>query len=140
MTFGDFQLSTRPGGNLTATVPVLPSRDLGKTATLYEALGFETILIAEGGGYLIARMQWVELHFWPFPALDPARNYASTYLRVSDADLAAAPFAEHAAKVPGCRFVPAKDEPWGMRQASFIDPDGNLLHIGSPENHQKWPK
>ena len=95
-------------------------------------------LIAEGEGYLILRKEWVELHFWPFPDLDPAKNYVSTYIRVANADEAAAPFAALASTLAGCRFHPIEDKPWGMRQAAFIDPDGNLLHIGSPNGHARW--
>jgi hypothetical protein len=28
-------------------------------------------------------------------------------------------------------FAPAEDKPWGMREAALIDPDGNLIRIGT---------
>jgi catechol 2,3-dioxygenase-like lactoylglutathione lyase family enzyme len=137
MSFGKFALSPDGGENLTSTIPVLPSRDLARTARLYERLGFKALLISEGEGYLILRREWVELHFWPFPQLDPAKNYVAAYLRVADADAAAMPFAALAGE-PGCRFLPVETKPWGMREAAFIDPDGNLLKIGHPAEHRRW--
>lgn len=137
MTFGDFNLQNARGTNLTATIPVLPSSDLAATAGLYEALGFTSTLIAEGGGYLILRKEWVELHFWRHPALDPAANAASVFLRVADVDAAIMPFAALGPIAVGCRFHPVEDKPWGMRQGSFVDHDGNLLQIGSPIGHAR---
>lgn len=137
MSFGKFALSSAVGENPTTTIPVLPSRDLARTASLYERLGFKALLISEGEGYLILRKEWVELHFWPFPALDPAKNYVSAYLRVTDAAAAAAPFAAMADE-PGCRFIPVATKPWGMGEVSFIDPDGNLIHVGQPADHRRW--
>ncbi len=138
MTFGSFQLSSAKGENLTCAAPMLPSRDLKETAELYAALSFTTVLIPGGDGYLIARKEWVELHFWPFPELEPDKNYASAYIRVANVDLAITPFAALGPIAAGCRFFPVEDKPWGMRQGAFVDHDGNLLHIGQPMNHIRW--
>lgn len=138
MTFGDFRLSNPCGANLTCAAPMLPSRDLKKTAELYAALGFILQLIPEGEGYLIARSGWVELHFWPFPGLEPGRNYASAYIRVADVEVAIVPFAALGPIATGCRYFPVEDKPWGMRQGAFVDHDGNLLHIGQPMDHSRW--
>jgi catechol 2,3-dioxygenase-like lactoylglutathione lyase family enzyme len=138
MPFGKFRLSDPQGENLTCAAPMLPSRDLRKTAELYSALGFTTVLIPGGEGYLIARKEWVEIHFWPFPDLDPGRNYASVYIRVAAVDQAIAPFAALGPISAGCRFYPVESKPWGMRQGAFVDHDGNLLHIGQPVDHIRW--
>jgi catechol 2,3-dioxygenase-like lactoylglutathione lyase family enzyme len=138
MTFGEFRLSDPRGANLTAVLPVLPSRDLEKTAAFYSALGFATVLVQEGGGYLIIRKDWVELHFWPWRELDPRRNNVSVYLRVADVNASVIGMAERLAAFEGWRFLPPEDKPWGMRQASLIDPDGNLINIGTPRDHARW--
>lgn len=139
MTFGDFHLAGPRRDNRTAVIPVLPSRDIGRTKALYEALGFACAIAGAAGDYLIIRRDWVELHFWLFPELQPERNTVSAYIRVADADAAGLIFAGHAGFSPRSRYLPPSDKPWGMREAHFIDPDGNLLNIGSPLDHSRWP-
>ena len=139
MTFGEFLLSGPRAANLTANIPVLPSRDIAATRDLYSRLGFACEVAAPDGGYLIIRRDWVELHFWRYPELDPGTNNVSAYLRVADADRAASVFLVDGEAPAGCRYHAPEDKPWGMREAHLIDPDGNLITIGQPRDHRRWP-
>ena len=123
----------------TCVAPVMPARNLGATARFYKLLGFDIVEIAEGGGYLIARSDWVELHFFPSPALDPKENDAGVFLRVADADATgAALFAYFPIDQVQALFMPVADKPWGMRQGAFFDLDRNLIQFGTPINHNRW--
>lgn len=124
----------------TCVAPVMPARNLATTARFYRLLGFNIVEIAEGGGYLIARADWVELQFFPSPALDPKENDAGAFLRVVDADASgAALFAFFPNDQLQALFMPVADKPWGMRQGGFFDPDRNLIQFGTPINHKRWP-
>jgi hypothetical protein len=136
MTFGDFQLSGPRQDNLTAVIPVLPSRDIGASEALYRSLGFACVRAAPA--YLIARKDWVELHFWHSPDHDPKTNAVSAYIRVRDVEPVAAGFLIDGQLPQGCRFHPPSDKAWGMRETHFIDHDGNLLNIGMPLDHSRW--
>jgi predicted lactoylglutathione lyase len=138
MTFGDFLLTGLRDSNLTAVIPVLPSRDIAKTKLLYERLGFDCAIASPAGDYLIIRRDWVEIHFWHFAELNPKTNNVSAYLRVANADVASTMFLQHGDPPHGCSFTPAKDKSCGMREAHFIDVDGNLINIGTPTDHSRW--
>lgn len=128
MTFGDYDAHEHG----TRTIPCLPSRDLRRTASFFGGIGFKTVLIDDGGGYLIIRKDWVEIHFYPEPELDPLTTAQSCYIRLRDVDAAVTSFA---GTIPGEGF-PRIDMPrnreWGLREAYLFDPDNNLIRIGSP--------
>lgn len=130
MTFGEFILDN----NATRVAPVLPSRDLAAAARFYERLGFAVTLIEGHGGYLIIRKDWVELHFFPFPELDPLTNANGAYIRLTDVDAAVAGIGGTVPASGTPRFHPPVDRAWGLREAYLIDPDGNLIKIGAPIN------
>ena len=71
------------------------------------------------------------VHFSLERELDPFKNDAGCYLRVTDADRmfeACAVLNLPATGIP--RVNPPRDEPWGMREFNLLDPSGNLLRIG----------
>jgi catechol 2,3-dioxygenase-like lactoylglutathione lyase family enzyme len=113
--------------------PILPSRNLNETRAFYEAIGFRPWF--RGGGvnsnYEILSRGHLVVHFVLERGLEPAKNDAGCYLRVADAD------AFH--DVCEALHLPAKgiprrteprDESWGMREFTIVDPSGNLLRIG----------
>jgi catechol 2,3-dioxygenase-like lactoylglutathione lyase family enzyme len=121
----------------TCVAPILPARNLAATATFYRMLGFDIVEITEGGGYVIARSDWVELHFFPSPDLDPKENDAGAFLRVVDADATSAALsAAFPTNEPGAQIIPVADRPWGMRQGGFFDIDRNLIQFGAPISHK----
>ena len=74
------------------------------------------------------------LHFFHSPSLDPWSSDAGCYLYVEDAD---ALFADYAGLglpgegIPRLHGAP-EDTDYGLREFAVVDPDGNLLRIGSP--------
>lgn len=113
--------------------PILPSRDLAETRAFYEAIGFRPWF--RGGGvnpqYEIMSRGHLVVHFFRERDLVPTKNDASCYLRVTDADgfyRACEVLHLPASGVP--RLSTPRDEEWGMREFTIIDPSGNLLRIG----------
>jgi uncharacterized glyoxalase superfamily protein PhnB len=115
--------------------PVLPVRDVRRALERYRRLGFQARPYLEAGlsteedpiyGYL----SWgpVEIHLSGFDALDPKTTTSVCYLFVDDTD--AVYTAWSAAGVEG-RFRPPADTTYGRREFGYVDPDGNLLRVGS---------
>jgi uncharacterized glyoxalase superfamily protein PhnB len=120
---------------LDRVAPVLPVRDVRGALERYQRLGFEARPYVEAGissadepiyGYL----SWgaVEIHLSGFDALDPKTNTSACYLFVDDADAVYATWS--AAGVDG-RFGSPADTTYGKREFGYVDPDGNLLRVGS---------
>ncbi len=116
--------------------PVLPVRDVAGALARYQRLGFHTRPYIEAGissaeepiyGYLT----WggVEIHLSGFDALDPKTNPSVCYLFVADADAVHTSWS--AAGVDGRLNAPV-DTSYGKREFGYVDPDGNLLRVGSP--------
>jgi catechol 2,3-dioxygenase-like lactoylglutathione lyase family enzyme len=120
------------GRNGTRCVPILPSRDLRRSAAFYAQLGFETDLFADGDEYMIAHRDWLELHFFAMPGLDPATGAQSAYVRVADVDRTYASLEPLFTPSGSSRLVPPTTRPWGMREAYLFDPDNNLIKLGTP--------
>lgn len=111
--------------------PVLPVRSVARALERYRALGFEARAYDEGGEdpiYGFLEHGSVQLHLARVDDLDPLTTTSACYLYVSDAD---ALFEQwRSANVEG-RLIPPVDTPYGLREMAYIDPDGNLLRIGS---------
>jgi hypothetical protein len=69
------------------------------------------------------------LHLNLFHDLDPETNTSAVYFYVSDPDSIYEEWTK--ANVQG-RLAAPEPKSWGMREMAYIDPDGNLLRIGSP--------
>ena len=76
----------------------------------------------------------IELHFFPKPDVDPLTTDFGCYLRVADADALYRDWdavgVEHDART-GSRLVAPVDTDYGMREFALVDPNGNLLRVGS---------
>lgn len=116
-----------------AVAPILPSRDLPATSAFYERLGFKEIGLWPDE-YLIVMRREAGLHFFHSPSLDPWSSDAGCYLYVEDADSLHAEFSglglPHEG-IPRLHGAPV-DVDYSMREFALVDPDGNLLRIGSP--------
>jgi catechol 2,3-dioxygenase-like lactoylglutathione lyase family enzyme len=116
-----------------AVAPILPSRDLSATADFYSRLGFEQTGIWPDE-YLIVMRNEVGLHFFFAPDTDPWTSVAGCYVYVSDADSLFAEFSRLGLPgegIPRLHGAP-QDSDYGLREFALVDPDGNLLRIGSP--------
>lgn len=102
-------------------------RDLQITRGYYaHSLGFT--VTADYGNYLIVKKETVEIHFFLYPELDPLTNYGQVYIRVQPVQQ----YYEYLIQA-GVRIHPngaLADKPWGQREFSLLDPDGNLLTFG----------
>ena len=119
------QMSAEPTTFLNA-VPKLLTRDLARTADYYsQHLGFEIVSLY--ADYLIVRRGEVWLHFGLVPDVDPKTNMCSTYVYVRGVDTL-----YEQCKAEGILRQNAwlADRPYGVRDFSLIDPDGNLLTFG----------
>jgi hypothetical protein len=122
--------------DLARIAPVLPVRNVAEALRRYRRLGFQARPYLESGfstednpsyGYLI----WgqVEIHLSGFNELDPENTTSVCYLFVDDAQALYAAWST--AGVEG-RFRPPVDTTYGKREFGYVDPDGNLLRVGSP--------
>jgi hypothetical protein len=113
--------------------PILPVRDVRAALAHYRQLGFEVRAYGPPGEanpeYGFVRWGEVELHLSLSADHDPKVTASCCYLYVSDADALYATW--RAANVAG-RLGPPGDTPYRLREFSHVDPEGNLLRIGSP--------
>jgi catechol 2,3-dioxygenase-like lactoylglutathione lyase family enzyme len=112
--------------------PVLPVRNVRAALEHYRRLGFDTKAYAEAAGddavYGFLQRDRIELHLSRTPDLQCDRNTSAVYVYVDDAD---ALHAEWTAAGAGGRLHAPEDTPYHLREFAYIDPDGNLLRIGS---------
>ena len=114
------------------TIPTLPARDLDETIAFCGQLGFKVVFrVPDPEGYIIVRREALEIHYYRWPDLDPASNYAGCYIRVSDVDALYRAFS--AARLPA-RGIPSlggiEKKFFNMREFRLVDPNGNLLRVG----------
>lgn len=105
-------------GRIIASVPVLPSRDLDRSARFYAELGYE--VAGRYPDYLILNRAGAELHL-SATEFESGTSAAGMYVRVEGVDEWARAFART-----------AEDKPWGQREFAISDPDENLLRFGEP--------
>lgn len=111
-----------------AAVPVLPVLDVGAAAERLRRLGFSVdVLDPAVAPYAIASRDAVTVHL---SGVDehPENGDVCVYVYVEDADVLFAQW--QSAGVEG-RLAAPRDTPWGMREGSYIDPDGILIRFGS---------
>ena len=109
--------------------PVLSVRDLDSALDRYRALGFSVTRYEGPERYAFVEHGLVSMHLSEWHEHDPARTGGAVYLYVSDADALYAQWAR--AAVPGRLSEPA-DRAYGLREFSYLDPDGTLHRVGSP--------
>ena len=113
--------------------PILPVRSVSASLAHYRRLGFEGTVYTEAWAddpeYGFLTWGPVSLHLARVPSLDPKTSASACYLYVDDADALYATW--QAAAVEGRLTIP-KDTAYRLREFAYIDPDGNLLRVGSP--------
>jgi catechol 2,3-dioxygenase-like lactoylglutathione lyase family enzyme len=117
----------------SAIIPTLPSRNLNETRAFYGALGFKPIASEDRDGYLVLGFGPAELHFFAAADLDPASSVSGCCIRVADADRVHGRFATAGLPATGTpRLTALADRPWGQREFTLVDPDGNLIRVCAP--------
>lgn len=112
---------------ITSVIPKLPFIDKQKTIDFYARLGFT--LQADYVDYVITASAEVELHFFSYPTLVPAKSDFMIYLRVkSDIETLYQELQEKGIAIhPNGKL---EDKPWRQREFATIDPNGTLLTFG----------
>jgi DNA-binding MarR family transcriptional regulator len=125
----------RQGRQFRRIAPIFGVRDLAAALAHYSALGFTTSADDGGDHYGFAHRDHLGLH------LDTIHDHAgehehehhahpaAAYLYVDDAD---ALYQEWTRPGIGGRTTPVSPMPYGLREGSHTDPDGNLIRFGSP--------
>jgi hypothetical protein len=115
--------------------PVLPVKNVAVALERFRKLGFEGDAYREPGdeargGPIYGFLRWgtVELHLACVAELDPSANTSACYLYVDDAD---ALFERWKFTGVEGRFVEPVNTPYRLREFAYVDPDGNLLRVGS---------
>lgn len=102
-------------------------RKIEVTALYYTAkAGF--VIKGNYGNYLLVSKDNAELHFFLYPDLDPATNYGQVYIRVNGIDEYYRELTERNVTIHPNGSL--ENKPWGQREFSLLDPDGNLLTFG----------
>lgn len=117
---------------LLNAIPRLPMRELAPTRQFYEEkLGFG-IVSEYGNDYLIVARDGIELHFFLSPELNPLEHDGMCYIRVRGIEAlytqwAALPDVIH----PNGHL---STQPWGQKEFSVLDNNGNQLTFGEEIN------
>jgi catechol 2,3-dioxygenase-like lactoylglutathione lyase family enzyme len=117
--------------NYDLSIPTLPCRSVGATTEFYRRLGFEGGAHEFNAEYAIFRRGTIELHFFTHRELVPTASFAGCYIRVLDVEkIYRACSLTELPKSGIPRMERLEDKPWGLREFSIVDPDGNLLRVG----------
>ena len=109
--------------------PKLPMRSKAITRAFYiEQLAFEPVGNNDYEDYLMLRKDAIEIHFFSYPALDPAVNDGQVYIRVQDIESWYRFLINNKVEIHPNGALALK--PWGQNEFSLLDPDNNLLSFG----------
>jgi uncharacterized glyoxalase superfamily protein PhnB len=112
--------------------PIFPVRNVRAALEHYAQLGFKAIAYEDPAAgepyYGFVSRGAVQLHLTLFRELTTAATASACYLYVEDADALYEDW--KAARAKG-RLLEPKDTPYGLREFAHVDPDGNLIRIGS---------
>jgi DNA-binding MarR family transcriptional regulator/predicted enzyme related to lactoylglutathione lyase len=115
----------RPARHFRQFSPIFPVRDMAAALSHYASLGFKSFAYEGGAFYGFANRDGLGIHL----ALEPGQDPASTYLYVRDADALFDEWSQ--AGISGVTH-PVEPTPYGLREGSHVDPDGNVIRFGSP--------
>ena len=102
-------------------------RNKSETQTYYENLGF-VVIGSEFQDYLMMQKEDIEIHFFLFKDINPAENYGQVYIRTTDIETEYQTIVnQNTAIHPNGKLA---IKPWGQKEFSLLDPNGNLLTLG----------
>ena len=110
---------------LIKATPILASLNAEETIAFYSnKLGFT--FHSNWDGYLIFSRDEISVHLWPTDDSSIPKN-TGCYVYVTEVDRLYAEFEPVGVVHPNGKL---KDMPWGMRQFSILDNNGNIIHFG----------
>ena len=108
-----------------SAVPILASLNEEETVKFYtEKLGFT--FHSSWEGYLIFSRDGVDVHLWPCSDANIAKN-TGCYINVTGVNELYAEYEPLGILHPDGAL---QEMPWGMKQFSVLDNNGNIIHIG----------
>ena len=109
------------------TTPILPVSDMGRAVAFYERAGFEARGWEDGAGYTFVHYDDESVFDLGLAeeGLDARSNRSGCYVIVADVAAWHRRLTEAQLAVTSL-----EDKPWGMREFTMTDPDGNSLRIG----------
>jgi hypothetical protein len=111
---------------LKSTVPILASLNEEETIKFYtEKLGFT--FYSSWEGYLIFGRDDIFIHHWPCTDPEIAKN-TGCYVNVTEVDKLYAEYEPLNIVHPDGGAL--EEKPWGMKQFSILDNNGNIIHFG----------
>ena len=114
--------------SVDVAIPILPFRNLPRLISFYSKLGFK--IVGPGAApdpYLIATLGTFEIHFWH----TKKSSAGLAYLRTVSVSRIHRIFARATLPTKGTPSLSrVANRPWGMREFSLVDCEGNLLRIG----------
>ena len=105
--------------------PTLPVVDMNAAIGFYEAAGFVVRRYDDGFAFVHDGEQSV-FDLGVEENIDSQRNGAGCYISVADVDAWHARFTN-----AGLNATVVETKPWGMREFTSIDPDGNRIRVGT---------
>jgi len=112
---------------LNTVSPILPANDVLEIVRWYELkLGFRRSFLYTQPPYAVVVRDGVEIHFTQFK-IDSRNNHSACYLRVQDIETL---YADCQAQGLVHPRGPLQLKPWGQKEFTVVDPNGNLLRFG----------
>ena len=112
---------------LKITAPILASLNEAETVAFYQdKLGFT--FRSSWDGYLVFTRDEVSIHLWPCDNAEIPKN-TGCYINVNEVEKLYAEYLPQGIIHPD---GPLTEMPWGMKQFSVTDNNGNLIHFGEP--------
>ena len=110
---------------VTGFEPIFRVADVARSAAWFERVGFEVTF--HDDTYAFAhRDEGLTIHLEQ-PAKDELPGHGAVYISCQDADRVAEDWRRAGVEVEGPR-----DEDYGRREGSIVDPDGNVIRFGAP--------
>jgi catechol 2,3-dioxygenase-like lactoylglutathione lyase family enzyme len=119
-----------------SSVPIIPARDIEASAAWYrDQLGFDVFHVEREYGIVGRGESWI--HFWGPSEIAPEDAMTMIRLGVRGIDELYAHCVERDIVHPN---APLEDTPWGFREFSVTDRDGNLVtFFEPPPGHEPEP-
>ena len=110
---------------LHTAVPILASLNAEETIKFYtQKLGFT--FHNNWDGYLIFSKDEIEIHLWPTTNVEVPKA-TGCYVRVTQVEELFKAYKSQGVVHPNGTL---ETKPWGMRQFSILDNNGNIIHFG----------
>jgi hypothetical protein len=111
-----------------SSVPIVPARDVEVTTGWYrDVLGYEVFHVEREYGIVGRGESWI--HFWGPSGIDPKDSMTMIRVGVSGIDEL---YADCSRRGIVHENAPLEEQPWGFREFSVRDADGNLVTFFDP--------